>query len=91
MTFARNCFHISARLVLNTLEIVDLCVIKCVESAKIWCVRKLDVPLSMDDAVELIFIHSFGFFMKNKRYFYVTLFFKKIGYYLSIKWEHDQL
>ena len=55
MTFARNCFPISARLVVDTLEIVDLCVIKCVESAKIWCVRKLDAPLSMDDAVELIF------------------------------------
>ena len=57
VTFARNCFTISARLVLDTPEIVDLYVIKCVESAKIWCDRKLDVPLSMDDAVELIF-HS---------------------------------
>ena len=57
VTFARNCFPISARLVLDTFEIVDLCVIKCVESAKILCVRKLAVPLSMDHAVELIF-HS---------------------------------
>ena len=46
---------ISARLVLDTLEIVDLCVNKCVESVKILCVRKLDVPLSMDEAVEVIF------------------------------------
>ena len=57
MTFARNCFPKSARLVLDTPEIVDLCVIKCVESAKIWCVRKLDFLLSIDDAVELI-LHS---------------------------------
>ena len=42
VTFARNCFPISARLVLDTLKIVDLRVIKRVESAKIWCVRKLD-------------------------------------------------
>ena len=54
VTFARNCFSISARLVLDTPEIVDLCVIKCVESAKIWCIGKLDFLLSMDDAVKLI-------------------------------------
>ena len=36
VTFARNCFPISARIVLDTPEIVDLCLIKCVESAKIW-------------------------------------------------------
>ena len=57
VTFARNCFSISARLVLDTPEIIDLCVIKCVQSAKIWCVRKLNFFLSMNDAVELIF-HS---------------------------------
>ena len=57
MTFARNGFPIPARLVLDTLEIVNLCAIKCVESAKTWCVRQLDVSLSMDDAVKLIF-HS---------------------------------
>ena len=57
VTFARKCFPTSARLVLDTFEILDLYVIKWVESLKIWCVRKLDVPLSMDDAVEVIF-HS---------------------------------
>ena len=57
VTFARNCFPVSARIVLDTPEIVNLCVIKCVESAKIWCVRKLDFLLSMDYAVELI-LHS---------------------------------
>ena len=39
MTFARNCFPISARLVLDMLEIVNLCMIKSVESTKIRCVR----------------------------------------------------
>ena len=39
----------------TTKETNNLCVMKCVESVKILCVRKLDVPLSMDDAVEVIF------------------------------------
>ena len=56
--FARICYSISARLVLDTPEIVDLCVIKCVESAKIWCVRKLDYLLSVDDS---FYINSFDF------------------------------
>ena len=57
VTFARNCFSISVRLVLDMPENVDLCVIKGVESAKIWSVRKSDFLLLMDDAVELI-LHS---------------------------------
>ena len=38
VTFARNCSSISAQLVLDTPEKVDLCVIMFVKSAKIWCV-----------------------------------------------------
>ena len=57
VTFARNCFSISTRLLHDMPEIVDLCVIKCVESVKILCVRRLDFLLSIYDAVELI-LHS---------------------------------
>ena len=54
MTFVRNCFSRCARLVLDTFEIVDLCAIKCVESAKIWCVPKSnDFVLSMDNRAPL--------------------------------------
>ena len=67
VTFARNCFPKSVRLVLDTPEIMDLCVIKCVESAKIWCVRKLNVPLSMDNACEVIFHSKLWFFDEKQK------------------------